>query len=60
MSDAAEALCERAQKGDVAAASELVTVFYQRIFAYLRRLRMVNTLILKNGEWKLDRNSFLQ
>jgi RNA polymerase sigma-70 factor (ECF subfamily) len=38
MSDAAEILCERAQKGDVAAASEIVTLFYQRIFAYLRRL----------------------
>ena len=38
MSDSADILCERAQKGDVAAASELVTLFYQRIFAYLRRL----------------------
>jgi RNA polymerase sigma-70 factor (ECF subfamily) len=38
MSDTAEILCERAQKGDVPAASELVTLFYQRIFAYLRRL----------------------
>jgi len=38
MSDAAEMLCERARKGDGAAASELVTLFYQRIFAYLRRL----------------------
>jgi RNA polymerase sigma-70 factor (ECF subfamily) len=38
MSDAADILCERARKGDVAAASELVTLFYQRIFAYLRRL----------------------
>jgi RNA polymerase sigma-70 factor (ECF subfamily) len=38
MSDAAEILCDRARKGDVAAASELITLFYQRIFAYLRRL----------------------
>jgi RNA polymerase sigma-70 factor (ECF subfamily) len=38
MSDAAEILCERARKGDLSAASELVTLFYQRIFAYLRRL----------------------
>ncbi|HWD94786.1 MAG TPA: RNA polymerase sigma factor [Verrucomicrobiae bacterium] len=38
MSDPAEILCERAQKGDLAAASELVSLFYQRIFAYLRRL----------------------
>jgi len=38
MSDPADILCERARKGDVAAASELVTAFYQRIFAYLRRL----------------------
>ena len=33
-----EVLCERARKGDLAAASELVAQFYQRIFAYLRRL----------------------
>ena len=38
MSDAAEMLCKRARKGDITAASELVTLFYQRIFAYLRRL----------------------
>jgi RNA polymerase sigma-70 factor (ECF subfamily) len=38
MSDVADTLCEQAKKGDVAAASELVTLFYQRIFAYLRRL----------------------
>ena len=38
MSDAADNLCERARKGDLFAASELVTLFYQRIFAYLRRL----------------------
>ena len=38
MSDPADILCERARKGDVAAASELVTAYYQRIFAYLRRL----------------------
>jgi RNA polymerase sigma-70 factor (ECF subfamily) len=38
MSDAAEILCERAQNGDLSAASELVAGFYQQIFAYLRRL----------------------
>ena len=38
MSDAAETLCERTRKGDLAAASELVSLFYQQIFAYLRRL----------------------
>ncbi|HWC58481.1 MAG TPA: RNA polymerase sigma factor [Verrucomicrobiae bacterium] len=38
MSDTADILCERARKGDLFAASELVTQFYQRIFAYLRRL----------------------
>ncbi|HEX4264735.1 MAG TPA: RNA polymerase sigma factor [Verrucomicrobiae bacterium] len=38
MSETAEILYQRAQKGDVAAASELVSLFYQRIFAYLRRL----------------------
>jgi RNA polymerase sigma-70 factor (ECF subfamily) len=38
MSEPADILCERARTGDLAAASELVTAFYQRIFAYLRRL----------------------
>lgn len=38
MSDTAEILCERARKGNLAAASELVALSYQRIFAYLRRL----------------------
>jgi RNA polymerase sigma-70 factor (ECF subfamily) len=38
MSDSADILCQRAKEGDVVAASELVTEFYQRIFAYLRRL----------------------
>jgi RNA polymerase sigma-70 factor (ECF subfamily) len=38
MSDAAEILCERACKGDLTAASELVARTYQQIFAYLRRL----------------------
>lgn len=38
MSDSADNLCERAKKGDLFAASELVALFYQRIFAYLRRL----------------------
>ena len=38
MSDHAETLCHRAKAGDIAAASELVGLFYQRIFAYFRRL----------------------
>src|SRR5438128_9153685 len=38
MSHSANFLCARAKEGDVAAAPELVTLFYQRIFAYLRRL----------------------
>ena len=38
MTDPSDILCERARNGEVAAASELVTAFYQRIFAYLRRL----------------------
>ena len=38
MSDHAETLCHRAKTGDIAAASELVGLFYQRIFAYFRRL----------------------
>jgi RNA polymerase sigma-70 factor (ECF subfamily) len=38
MSDTADILCDRARKGDLFAASELVTQFYQRIYAYLRRL----------------------
>ena len=38
MSDYAEILCARARKGDLAAASELVPLFYERIFAYFRRL----------------------
>jgi RNA polymerase sigma-70 factor (ECF subfamily) len=38
MSDDSQLLCERAQAGDLAAASELVSRFYQRVFAYLRRL----------------------
>jgi RNA polymerase sigma-70 factor (ECF subfamily) len=38
MSDQAETLCQRAQAGDIAAASELVGLYYQRIFAYFRRL----------------------
>jgi RNA polymerase sigma-70 factor (ECF subfamily) len=31
-------LCERARSGDLAAASELVTLHYERIFAWFRRL----------------------
>src|SRR5882672_4855692 len=38
MSANPEGLSERASKGDLTAASELVARFYQRIFAYLRRL----------------------
>ena len=38
MSDLVEQLCNQAKAGDSAAACELVTVFYARIFAYFRRL----------------------
>lgn len=38
MSDPADILCERARNGEMEAASELVVAYYQRIFAYLRRL----------------------
>src|SRR5688572_9811182 len=38
MSDQAERLCREAKAGDMAAASELVVLFSERIFAYLRRL----------------------
>lgn len=38
LKDEAAELCGRAQNGDFAAASELIALFYQRIFAYLRRL----------------------
>jgi RNA polymerase sigma-70 factor, ECF subfamily len=38
MSDAAERLCDGARAGDMAAASELVTAFAPRIFAFFRRL----------------------
>jgi RNA polymerase sigma-70 factor, ECF subfamily len=38
MSDHAEILCDRAGAGDMSAASELVNLFYERIFAYFRRL----------------------
>ncbi|HZQ47407.1 MAG TPA: RNA polymerase sigma factor [Verrucomicrobiae bacterium] len=37
MSDQAEQLCELAKAGNVAAASELVTGHYQKIFSYFRR-----------------------
>src|SRR2546426_1817598 len=37
MSDHAESLCDRAGAGDLSAASELLSRFYQRIFAYFRR-----------------------
>ncbi len=38
MSDHAETLCQRAKAGDISAASELDGLFYERIFAYFRRL----------------------
>jgi len=38
MSDRAETLCQRAQTGDISAATELVDLFYERMFAYFRRL----------------------
>jgi RNA polymerase sigma-70 factor (ECF subfamily) len=38
MSDNSETLSQRAKAGDIAAASELVGLFYERIFAYFRRL----------------------
>ena len=38
MSDQATKLCERAKAGDVEAASELVAQFYERIYAWFRRL----------------------
>jgi RNA polymerase sigma-70 factor (ECF subfamily) len=38
MGDRVEALCREARAGDVAAASELLTMFYERIFSYFRRL----------------------
>jgi RNA polymerase sigma-70 factor, ECF subfamily len=37
MSDHADQLCERARSGEMTAASELVSLYYERIFAYLRR-----------------------
>lgn len=37
MSNQAEQLCERARTGDMTAASELVTLHYQKIFAFFRR-----------------------
>ena len=38
MCDQPGQLCERAKAGDRQAASELVTLFYERIYSYLRRL----------------------
>ena len=38
MHDNPERLCERAKAGDRQAASELVTLYYERIYSYLRRL----------------------
>jgi len=38
MKDDIQRLCERACGGDLSAASELVGMFYERIFAYFRRL----------------------
>jgi RNA polymerase sigma-70 factor (ECF subfamily) len=38
MSDRLERLCEQAQAGNGEAAAELVSLFYERVFAYFRRL----------------------
>ena len=38
MSDAPERLCEQARAGNRQAASELVTLYYERVYSYLRRL----------------------
>jgi len=38
MSDCSEELCARARAGDMEAAAQLVTLHYQRIYAFLRRL----------------------
>jgi RNA polymerase sigma-70 factor, ECF subfamily len=38
MSDTAETLCKRAGQGDQAAATELVSRFYERLYAWFRRL----------------------
>jgi RNA polymerase sigma-70 factor (ECF subfamily) len=38
MSDQATKLCDRAKTGDLEAASELVAQFYERIYAWFRRL----------------------
>src|SRR5262249_39846988 len=38
MSDRTERLCERARAGDAAAASELGSLHYERVYAFLRRL----------------------
>ena len=38
MSDQVIRLCERAKAGDAAAASELIGLFYQKIFSFFRRL----------------------
>jgi DNA-directed RNA polymerase specialized sigma24 family protein len=38
MGNSIEELCNRAKAGEMPAASELVTLFYQKIYAYFRRL----------------------
>ena len=38
MHDETHRLCERAKAGDVEAASALITLYYERIYSYLRRL----------------------
>jgi RNA polymerase sigma factor (sigma-70 family) len=38
MSDCSQKLCARAKAGDMAAATQLVTFHYQKIYAFLRRL----------------------
>ena len=38
MIDQVPALCERAKTGETAAASELISLFYEKIYCYFRRL----------------------
>jgi RNA polymerase sigma factor (sigma-70 family) len=38
MSDCSRQLCARAKAGDLAAATQLVTLHYQKVYAFLRRL----------------------
>jgi RNA polymerase sigma-70 factor (ECF subfamily) len=38
MSDCSQQLCARAKAGDMAAATQLITLHYQKVYAFLRRL----------------------